>query len=114
MISSAAYKAGDVIRVAFLFTNQAAAKVRPAVVLSADAFHLSRADLIMMPLSTKAGGYFGDRPLLDWPAAGLPGPSVLKGIVQTIPQTSVLGLYGRLAAADIEQVRAILAQIIGI
>ncbi len=114
MLSTTPFSAGDVVRVAFLFTDQVGAKVRPAVVLSSAGFHASRTDLIMMPLSTRAGGYFGDRPLIDWRTAGLPGPSILKAVVQTIPQTSVVGRFGRLGASDIQQVKAALADIIGI
>lgn len=111
-ISSAPFSAGDVVRVAFVFTAQNRSKIRPAVVLSSDAFHSSRADLIMMPLSTKAGGYFGDRPLIDWRSAGLPGPSHIKGVIQTIPQSAILGRFGRLAIPDIDQVKATIADII--
>ena len=112
MLSSTGFSAGDVVRVAFVFTSGTAAKVRPAVVLSSPGFHASRIDLILMPLSTKAGGYFGDRPLLHWQSAGLPGPSILKAVIQTIPQRSVVGRFGRLAGEDIQQVRDALGEII--
>jgi hypothetical protein len=68
----------------------------------------------MMPLSTKAGGYFGDRALLDWRAAGLPGPTILKAVVQTIPKASVVGRFGRLGTSDIQQVKDAVSDIIGI
>lgn len=68
----------------------------------------------MMPLSTRAGGYFGDRPLIDWKAAGLPSPSNIKGVIQTIPQTAVLGQFGRLTKPDIQQVKDTLADIIAL
>jgi mRNA-degrading endonuclease toxin of MazEF toxin-antitoxin module len=112
MKSSITFSAGDVVRVSFLFTSQAQSKVRPAVVLSADRFHVSRADLIMMPLSTHAGGYYGDRMLIDWQAAGLPRPTNIKAVVQTIPQTAVLGRFGRLTNPDIQQVKDALSDII--
>jgi hypothetical protein len=66
----------------------------------------------MMPLSTKAGGYFGDRALIDWQGAGLPSPTILKAVVQTIPKSSILGHFGRLGALDIQQVKDALAEII--
>lgn len=100
------------MRVAFTFTSQNRAKTRPAVVLSGAAFHASRADLIMMPISTRAGGYFGDRPLMDWRAAGLPVPSSIKAVIQTIPQTAILGLFGHLTSLDVQQVKGALADII--
>jgi mRNA-degrading endonuclease toxin of MazEF toxin-antitoxin module len=112
MASSTPFSAGDVVRVAFIFTSQTEAKTRPAVVLSADKFHASRADLIMMPLSTRAGGYFGDRVLKDWQAAGLPSPTNIKAVIQTIPQTAISGRYGRLTKLDVQQVKDTLAQII--
>lgn len=65
-----------------------------------------------MPLSTRAGGYFGDRRLLDWKGAGLPFPSIIKAVIQTIPQTAILGQFGRLTILDIQQVKDALADII--
>jgi len=112
MTSSIQISAGDVIRVLFTFTSQDRGKIRPAVVLSSAGFHASRADLIMMPLSTQAGGYFGDRQLLDWREAGLPSPSNIKAVIQTIPRTAVVGRYGRLTVLDIQQVKDALADII--
>jgi mRNA-degrading endonuclease toxin of MazEF toxin-antitoxin module len=112
MTSSTPFSAGDVVRVAFTFTSQTGAKTRPAVVLSADAFHTSRADLIMMPLSTRAGGFFGDRALIDWQSAGLPRPTNIKAVIQTIPQAAILGHFGRLTILDIQQVKDALAEII--
>jgi hypothetical protein len=73
---------------------------------------MSRADLIMMPLSTRAGGYFGDRQLFDWRGAGLPSPSNIKAVIQTIPRAAVVGRFGRLTMLDIQQVKDALAEII--
>lgn len=112
MRSSIQLSAGDVVRVLFTFTSQDQGKIRPAVVLSSVGFHASRADLIMMPLSTRAGGYFGDRHLLDWRGAGLPSPSNIKAVIQTIPRTAVVGRFGRLTMLDIQQVKDALAEII--
>lgn len=112
MTSSISIRAGDVVRVLFTFTSQNRAKTRPAVVLSSAAFHASRADVIMMPLSTRSGAYFGDRKLLDWKGAGLPSPSNIKAVIQTIPKTAILGQFGRLSMLDIQQVKDALADII--
>jgi mRNA interferase MazF len=114
MTSSAPFSAGDVVRVAFVFTDQNRTKVRPAVVLSADRYHASRADLIMMPLSTQAGGYFGDRALVDWKSAGLPSPTNIKAVIQTIPQSSVVGRFGRLSDGDIQHVKDAISEIIAL
>lgn len=111
---STSYSAGDVVRVAFVFTAQTQTKLRPAIVLSSAGFHISRSDMILMPLSTKAGGYYGDRPLIDWLGAGLPLPTSIKAVIQTIPQTSVVGRLGRLGSQDIQLVKDALGDIIGL
>ena len=102
--STTTYLPGDLLRVAFTFTDGVQTKTRPAVVLSPQQYHESRGDIIMMPLSTQAGGYYGDRPLQDWQAAGINGPTYIKAVIQTIPQRSVKGIFGRLTDADREQV----------
>lgn len=112
MTSSIQFSAGDVLRVAFMFTSQHRTKTRPAIVLSGASYHASRADLIMMPLSTKAGRYFGDRARLDWRGAGLPSPSNIKAVIQTIPQSAIAGRFGRLTMPDIQQVGDAIADII--
>ncbi len=112
MTSSTGFRAGDVVRVSFIFTSQTGAKVRPAVVISSGAFHASRADVIMMPLSTQTAGYFGDRPLLDWQAAGLPRASHIKAVVQTIARSAISGRFGKLTMRDIQQVKDTIAAVI--
>ncbi len=108
------YLPGDLLRVAYTFTDGVRTKTRPAVVLSPQQYHESRDDIIMMPLSTQAGGYYGDRPLQDWQAAGINGPTYIKAVIQTIPQSSVMGTFGQLTEADRAQVREIITEIIDV
>lgn len=68
----------------------------------------------MMPLSTRAGGYYGDYPLVDWSAAGLNMATVAKGVIQTIPQSAVERRYGTLSAHDFDAVKQSLRQILGL
>lgn len=106
------YRPGDLLRVAYTFTDGVRTKTRPAVVLSVPQYHESRDDVIMMPLSTQAGGYYGDRLLQDWRAAGINGPTHIKAVIQTIPQSSIRGVFGRLTPPDLQQVKEILDEII--
>ncbi len=46
-------KQGDVILVNFPFTDGITAKIRPALVVSLDAFNLG-SDLVLLPISSKA------------------------------------------------------------
>lgn len=47
MPNTTAYSFGDVVLVPFAFTDQTASKKRPAVVVSTDAYHQRRPDVIV-------------------------------------------------------------------
>ena len=42
------FKFGDIVLVPFSFTDQSATKKRPAVIISSEAYHQQRPDLIIM------------------------------------------------------------------
>ena len=72
-------KFGDVVLVPFPFTDQTASKKRPAVVVSSDAYHRDRPDVIVVAITSRvaqAAASVGDVLLEDWRGAGL-----LRGIV---------------------------------
>jgi mRNA interferase MazF len=83
------YKRGDVVLVPFPFSNQAAAKKRPAVVISSS-------------LTSKVDKYAGIGECLvqDWQTAGLLKPSAIKSALSTIEQTLVLKRLGKLSQRD--------------
>lgn len=114
MPSSTKYNPGDVVYVRFTFTAQIGSKRRPAIILSVPAYHASRLDAIMMPLTTQHGGHFGDAPLSDWRSAGLPAPSNLKAVLQTIPRDVIESKIGTLISADLDLVRATIKTIVGL
>ena len=47
------YEFGDVVLVPFPFTDQTTTKKRPAVVVSSQAYHRTRADLILMAITSQ-------------------------------------------------------------
>ena len=53
MPNTTAYSFGDVVLVPFPFTDQTASKKRPAVVVSADAYHQQRRDVIVMAVTSQ-------------------------------------------------------------
>lgn len=55
------YEFGDVVLVPFPFTDQSAVKKRPAVVISSDAYHRERPDLIIMAITTLERGLIINR-----------------------------------------------------
>ncbi|MGH9632733.1 MAG: type II toxin-antitoxin system PemK/MazF family toxin [Bryobacteraceae bacterium] len=89
---------GDIVLVPFPFTDQSASKRRPAVVVSSEAYHRARIDLIVMPITSqvRSSTGFGEVLVQDWKAAGLLKPSVIKPVITTIEQSLVLRKLGRL------------------
>jgi mRNA interferase MazF len=82
MPSTTTYKRGQVVVVNIPFTGQGGAKSRPALVLSANAFHRSLPDLIVCPISSQPRFFSkpgtGDHPLRYWKSVGLLHPSTAR------------------------------------
>lgn len=106
---------GDVILVPFPFTDQRTTKRRPAVVVSSDAYHRERPDLILLAITSqvRSEAPIGEAALAHWREAGLLKPSVLKPVVATIERRLVLRTLGRLAEADRDTLRRVLGEILG-
>ena len=115
MASSIQCNPGDVILVPFQFSGGNGVKRRPAVIVSVPSYHSSRADAVMMALTTQTGRrYFGDCDLLDWSQAGLPKPSIVKGVIRTIERSLILRRLGSLTSRDYNSVCNSLRQILGL
>jgi len=105
---------GDVVLVNFQYTDRPQVKKRPAVVLSVPQYQQSRLDAVMVGLTTELSrNYFGDCPIQEWQAAGLPKPSVAKGVIQTISQDMVDRRLGTLTSHDFSRVQGSVKQIFG-
>lgn len=106
---------GDVVLVPFPFTDQTTTKKRPAVVVSSDAYHRDRPDLILMAVTSQvrpAAGV-GEPALQHWKEAGLLKPSVLKPILATIEKGLVIRKLGKLDDQDRDALRRALKTILG-
>lgn len=108
------YEFGDVLLVPFPFTNQSTSKRRPAVVVSSDAYHRERPDLIILAVTSQARPEpaFGEASVAKWKEAGLLRPSVLKPVIATIERGLVLRKLGRLAGEDRDALRKVLDEIL--
>ena len=115
MPPTTSYSFGDIVLVSFPFTDQSAAKQRPAVVVSSEAYHRSRPDLIIMAVTSQLGPTqgVGDVQLKDWQAAGLLKSSAIKPVIATIEHTLVIKRLGRLKEDDQQNLRTAIAKIVG-
>ena len=97
---------GDVVVVDF--PGVTGMKRRPAVVLSSDAYHSARPDVIPGLITSQVAGSIGsnDHALADWSAAGLRLPSLFRCFLVTVPRAAVYHVAGHLSDQDWLAVRA--------
>lgn len=110
-----AYTFATVVLVPFPFTNQRGAKPRPAAVVSSRDYNDARPDVILMPITSqvRAPVAFAETPLVDWEAAGLLKPSVVKPVLFTLEKSLIRKLLGQISIPDQRRLQASLAQILG-
>jgi len=89
-----------------LFTGAHRGKHRPAVVVSTDAYHAARPDVILSLLTTQVPRVMTafDYPLQDWAAAGLHQASVFRLYLETTLQAHVT-VIGHLSDGDWREVQ---------
>ncbi len=104
----------DVVVVPFPFTDKAAAKRRPALVISnAPAFNRRAVHSVMaMITSADNASWPLDAPLTNLASAGLPSPSVVRMKLFTLDHRFVIRKSGRLAVRDATLVEASLAALL--
>jgi len=109
------YEFGDLVLVPFPFTDQSTTKRRPAVVVSSDAYHRERPDLVILAVTSQArpAAGVGEVAVAKWKEAGLLKPSVLKPVLATIERGLVLRRLGRLEEEDRQALRGVLREILG-
>ena len=109
------FEFGVIVLVPFPFTNQAAVKRRPAVVVSNFAYSNVRPDVIVMAVTSqvRANPALGEVLVVDWQAAGLLKPSAIKPIFATLEQSLVLRRLGMLDPSDQASLRAGIGRILG-
>jgi mRNA interferase MazF len=103
----------SVVIVPFPFTDSAAARRRPAVVVSA-LEELDRGvghSVLAMVTSAANPSWPLDVPIEELDAAGLPQPSVVRMKLFTLDDRFVLRVAGRLALNDCESVERALARL---
>ena len=100
------FDAFDVVVVPFPFTERAAAKWRPALVVSGVRFNVDHGQVVLaMITSAVHADWPSDTPIRDLKVAGLRAPSVVRLKVFTLDRRLVLRRIGTLGTKDKKAVR---------
>ncbi len=115
MPNTTAYSFGDIVLAPFPFTDQTAAKKRPAVVVSSDGYNKARPDLILMAITGHLSGYprIGEVVVSDWKDAGLLKPSTIKPVLTTVEKSLIIRTLGQLRHGDLLALTDALKMILG-
>lgn len=108
-----AFERWQVVRVPFPFTDRAASKNRPALVLSsAQAFNTLAGQVVLaMITSAQHAPWPLDCAIDDLASAGLPAPSMVRMKLFTLDARLIRDSLGRLADVDRERVERALEQL---
>jgi len=84
------------------FPSITGTKRRPALVMSTDAYHAARPDVILGLLTGQVAAATSptDYRLKDWAAAGLHIPTAFRTFLITLPQVDVIAVIGHLSEQD--------------
>jgi mRNA interferase MazF len=99
-------KPGTVVTVDF--PGAQGVKRRPALVVSTDAYHAARPDVVLAVITsqTRTATAPTDYVLQDWSTAGLHSPSAFRAYLATLPTTSIVAVIGQLSQHDWLEVQA--------
>lgn len=101
------FDACDVVVVPFPFTDRAAARRRPALVVSKGPFNAAHGVVVLAMITSAANsGWPSDIPILDRDQAGLRADSIVRFKLFTLDGKLVLRRIGSLIGPDRDAVRA--------
>lgn len=106
---------GGIALVRFVFADEQGAKLRPVLILSGEAYHAGRGEVIVAAITSNVSRLLpGDLRINGWESAGLPKPSVVTGILRTIRHAMIERTIGQLAARDLRAYEDRLRQVLGL
>lgn len=101
MPSTTAYKRWDVVLVPFPYSDFTATKRRPALIVSPDSYNFGPDVTIAFVTSqVNSPSRIGDYRLIQWQAAGLPKPSMVRMKFVTVDKAIVMRKLGSLREED--------------
>lgn len=100
----------DVVVTPYPFTDRAAPRRRPALVVSSPFFNERHEEVILAILTTAGGpAWPSDVPLKDWRGAGLSAPCRVRARFFSLDRGLILRRLGGLASADRRAVGALMS-----
>lgn len=106
---------GDVVLVKFVFADEKGAKRRPGLIVSADAYHHGRREIILAAITSNVDRLLaGDYQIKAWRESGLLHPSIVTGIVRTIKHDMIAGKMGTLPPSELHAVDDTLRDILAL
>ena len=111
------FKRGDVVLVAFPFTDLSTTKTRPALVVSSDSFHRSGLDVILVGITSQIAGKNSSTDVLlsleDQHYAGLPKPSMVRmGKIVTLDRRLIRKRLGQIPESTLSKLTSLLHQLL--
>ena len=108
-------KQGDVIKVAFPFSNLGNSKERPGLVLSPDEYFKRTNEILVMQITSRNSLFRNQYPIKEWKQAGLKKPSWVRYLVlQHIHVSLVVDVLGEFPRDEYAAVVSLLAETIAI
>lgn len=109
------YNFGDILLVSFPFTDQTSSKKIPAIIISSNTYNQQKLDLIIMAITNQITLplSFGELSIIDFSAARLIKPSIIKPIIATIEKSLVIRKLGQLQDSDCQNLKNIIKTILG-
>lgn len=85
------------------------------MVISSDAYHRERPDLIIMAITSQVrpAQTVGETFVQDWQGAGLLKPSAIKPVITTLERGLIINRLGQLKENDLAALRRAIASVLG-
>lgn len=108
------YKRRNGVLVRFILSDETEERQHPAVIVSSDAYHQSRQQVIVGAITGRTDRILvGDYLINDWEGAGLLFLSVATGIVRTIKQGMIARKLGKMLLPDMKRIEGNLRDSLG-
>lgn len=106
---------GDIFLLDTQFTDWSGSKIRPTVIMSTDAYHRGRKDVVGASLTTQLNRRLrGTYILADWANSGLDELSATSGQIVTTSRFRLGRRVGRVSARDLAGIERALRHIFGL